>query len=82
MSKFELTNRTSCFVTLNKFCHFSMSPERSDDYLEVTEWGNGEGYDVYISDIKGENSFSLTYGQVIAMKKCIKAIEKSYEKDE
>jgi len=33
------------------------------DYMEVTEWSNGEGYDIVI-DRKGDTErFSLTYGE-------------------
>ena len=66
-------------VDLKDFCTFSMGPDRKDkgDFLEVTEWTNGEGYDIHILDSAGEKQFQLTWGQVKALKKCIKAIEKS-----
>ena len=41
---------------LKPYCHHS----KEHDYIEVTEWSNGEGFDVNISDNK---SISLTYGQ-------------------
>jgi len=46
------------------------------DFLEVTEWTNGEGYDIHILDSSGEKQFHLTWGQFEAMKKCIKVIDK------
>jgi len=57
-----------------------MSVERKDkgDFLEVTEWTNGEGYDIHISDVNGEKTFSLTWGQMEALNKCVKKIDKSY----
>jgi hypothetical protein len=78
--KIEVKPRNSAFVELKDFCLFSMA-ERKDkgDYLEVTEWANGEGYDIHISDVVGEKTFQITWGQWEALKKCIKAIEKSYE---
>lgn len=78
MKKEIKTNkRVSAFAKLADFCLFSMG-ERKDkgDFLEVTEWANGEGYDVHISDVTGEKRFDLTYGQMEALKKCVKAIDK------
>ncbi len=77
----KIVKRKSVFVELKDWCVMSMGPDQKDKghFLEVTEWTNGEGYDVYISDINGEKSMQLTYGQFDAIKKCIKAIEKSYE---
>ena len=76
MKKEIKTNkRTSAFASLKDFCIFSMG-ERKDkgDSLEVTEWANGEGYDIYITDVSGDKRFDLTYGQMEALKKCVKAI--------
>ena len=79
----EVRTRKTAFVNLKDFCTFSMIPERKDkgDFLEVTEWTNGEGYDIHISDVNGEKTFSLTWGQMEALNKCVKKIEKSYTKD-
>jgi hypothetical protein len=78
--KIEINKRNAAFVELKDFCLFSMA-ERKDkgDFLEVTEWSNGEGYDIHIDDASGEKKFHITWGQWDALKKCIKAIEKSYE---
>jgi hypothetical protein len=45
------------------------------DYIEVTNWENGEGFDV---DIYGKTSekFQLTYGQYKALKKLVKLLRK------
>jgi len=77
--KVQVSKRTAAMVDLKDFCTFSMGPDRKDkgDFLEVTEWTNGEGYDIHILDSAGEKQFQLTWGQVKALKKCIKAIEKS-----
>jgi hypothetical protein len=79
----KIAKRNSVFVELKNWCTFSMGADQKDKghFLEVTEWTSGEGYDVFISDINGEKSMQLTYGQFDAIKKCIKAIEKSYEKN-
>jgi len=80
-SKIEVSKRTSALTMLNEFCTFSMG-EREDkgDFLEVTEWANGEGYDVHIDDVNGKREFQLTSGQMEALKKCVKAIDKQYIK--
>jgi hypothetical protein len=76
--KVSLRTRKSAFVELKDFCTFSVGLQRKDkgDFLEVTEWSNGEGYDVYIHDVSGVNQFHFTWGQHEAMKKCIKLINK------
>lgn len=48
--------RNSKFTELKPYCHFA----KDDDFMEVTEWYNGEGYDVVIGT---EQKFSLTLGQ-------------------
>jgi len=74
----KVETRKSAFVDLEDYCVNSMG-ERKDkgDFLEVTEWTNGEGYDIHIEDSSGLVRFMLTWGQFEAMKKCIKAIDKS-----
>jgi hypothetical protein len=36
---------------------------KENDYIQVTEWDNGEGYDIVIND----NVYSLTHGQLDAI---------------
>jgi len=76
--RIEVSQRKAAFAKLEDFCLFSVGPERKDKgyFLEVTEWSNGEGYDIHISDVNGEKQFHITWGQYEAMKKCIKAIGK------
>ena len=81
MKQIEVRNRKSAFVELKDFCIFSSGTLKDkDDFLEVTEWANGEGYDIYISDVNGERQFHLTWGQYEALKKSVKAINENYEK--
>jgi hypothetical protein len=77
--KITTDNRKAAFAELKDFCTFSVGPERRNkgDFLEATQWSNGEGYDIHISDVQGERMFNLTWGQYEALKKCIKAIERS-----
>jgi hypothetical protein len=81
--KIEVRNRKSAFVELKDFCTFSTG-ERKDkgDFLEVTEWTNGEGYDIHISDVNGEKQFQLTWGQMEALFKCVKSMDESFGEEE
>ena len=80
--KIKISNRKAAIVDLKDFCLFSMG-DRTDkgDFLEVTQWSNGEGYDVHISALYGEVTFTLTWGQMEALRKCVKMIDKSIEED-
>ena len=76
----KVTTRKSTFVELKDYCIGSMVKDGIDKghFLEVTEWSNGDGYDIHIEDLNGPLRFMLTWGQFEAMKKCIKAIDKSH----
>jgi len=52
--------RNSVFTELKKYCHLS----KENDFIEVTEWSNGEGYDITIND----KIISLTDGQLEGIK--------------
>jgi hypothetical protein len=54
----EVSQRRAVFAELKPYCHLS----GTDDYMEVTEWSNGEGYDVVISHKGGVESFGITHG--------------------
>jgi hypothetical protein len=74
----EVSKRKAAFAELKDWCIMSVtSKEKTNtDFLEVTEWANGEGYDIHISDGSGERQFNLTWGQFKALKECIKKIDK------
>ena len=55
----DVYQRASRFTELKPYCTHA----RDNDYMEVTEWHNGEGYDVTISGQSGDQRFSLTHGQ-------------------
>ena len=42
------------------------------DMMEVTEWINGEGFDLYISSSNGDKYINLTFGEFDLLKKLIK----------
>lgn len=63
-------DRRSVFTELNDFCYLS----KENDFMEITEWKNGDGFDVTLSATH-EQMFSLTYGQFKALKKLIKEFD-------
>lgn len=73
----KLSIREAASVRLKDFCSFSS--EKEEHFMEVTMWSNGEGYDVRITDNDGKKRFELTWGQYIALKKCVDAIDLALE---
>jgi hypothetical protein len=65
----NLYDRKSLMAELKDFDYLS---EKSD-FIEVTEWKNGEGYDIALSD---KQVISITIGQFDAIKKLIKLFNK------
>lgn len=55
----ESTNRRSVSDKLSKYCYL----KDSNAFIEVTEWKNGEGWDITIND----KMFSLTDGELRAI---------------
>ena len=55
----EVSQRRAVFAELKPYCHLS----GPDDYMEVTEWSNGEGFDIAIDRRRGSEKFSLSYGE-------------------
>jgi hypothetical protein len=47
---------------------------KGDDFIEVTMWYNGEGFDVHLSSHSNQ-SFRLTWGQYKALKKLVKELD-------
>lgn len=77
MSKIELSNRKTATVDLSEFCIFSMGVNKDrGDWLEVSEWSNGEGFDIDIQTGGQTIRLQITTGQFDAMKKCIKLLYK------
>jgi len=61
--------RKTVFADLKKHCAFA----KEHDFIEVTEWINGEGFDVTI-DSTNKETFSLTNGQYKLLKKLVKKL--------
>lgn len=41
---------------------------KPEDFIEVTEWYNGEGFDVQLSTSAGEQRMSFSWGEYTALK--------------
>ena len=48
---------------------------KDDDFIEVTQGSNGEGFDINISS-QGEKYVAITYGEFKAIKEIIKQLNK------
>jgi hypothetical protein len=72
-AKIDKYQRKATFTSLEQFCIFDIN--KPGNFIEVTEWANGEGFDVEInnSDIK---RFQLTFGEFDALKHLIKNLYK------
>lgn len=57
----EIVKRKSVNDKLSKYDYLS---SKESDYIEVTEWANGEGITISIND---EKVLDLTYGQLDAI---------------
>ena len=55
----KVDQRRAVFAELKPYCHHS----GDNDYIEVTEWSNGEGYDINIDRKLSSEKFSLTHGE-------------------
>jgi hypothetical protein len=72
--KYEVNEyqRNSIFAKLKQYCTFSFN--KDSDYIEVTEWANGDGFDVDIETSQRQR-FQLSWGQYKALKNLINNIK-------
>ena len=68
MEKYTLKTITE---NLNKFDYLA----KKDDFIEITEWRNGEGWTIHIN----EQIINLTIGQLEAINYLTKTLE--YDRD-
>jgi len=68
----NIENRRSISDDLTKYDYLA----KKDDFIEVTEWTNGEGYDISLN----EKVISLSKGQLNAINYLINALD--YESKE
>lgn len=59
------STRTSRFVELKNYNIDS----KGDDFLEVTEWSNSEGFDIHLS--RGHQWLSLTWEEFTALQQAL-----------
>lgn len=52
----EKVDRESIYDDLSKYTYSS----NKDDYIEVTKWSNGEGYDIILNDKEGYRFISIS----------------------
>ena len=63
----EFYERKAVSDELKKYDHLA----KDLDFIEVTEWTNGEGWDICLNVVMR----SLTYGQLEAIKYLVKALD-------
>lgn len=66
----EITNRKSANISLKNFNYGADA-----DFIEVTEWANGEGYTVNISAGNKELLFDITFGELAALNYLTNALD-------
>lgn len=49
---------------------------KGGDFIEVTEWSNGEGYDITVSSFADQKNISLHFTEWKVIKKLIKHLDK------
>lgn len=82
--KIEKYKRLSASADLSKF---DPGFANEHDFIEVTEWHTGEGFDLEICKIKPNGSYEnrhlqFTYGEFKAIKKLVKAINEDQNIDD
>ena len=63
----KINERKSVSDELKKYDHLA----KNTDFIEVTEWTNGEGWDIWLND----RLMSLTYGQLEAINYLVKTLD-------
>lgn len=56
-------NLRSLHTNLSPYCHFS----KEEDFIEVTDWANGEGKDIQIETSREVRTIRLTHGEFQAI---------------
>lgn len=67
----QIKQRKTIFDDLKKYCVLA----GENDTIEVTEWTNGDGYDVTISSKDGIRNLTFTYGELEAINYLIKTMD-------
>lgn len=69
----EFNSRKSVNDKLKRYDYLA----KDEEFIEVTEWTNGEGYDIMIND----ETISLTEGQLNAINYLVKSLEYKSDKN-
>lgn len=69
----EFNSRKSVNDKLKRYDYLA----KDEEYIEVTEWTNGEGYDITIND----KTIPLTEGQLNAINYLVKSLEYKLDDD-
>lgn len=75
-NNFTFSKRKSVSVPLDEFCLFS-----ADTELEVCEWANMEGFDIYITKGSNSKTISFTWGEYDALKFAIEKVQEYHTDD-
>jgi hypothetical protein len=67
----EIYNRKAVFCNLNEFDVTS----KEHAYIEITEWKNGEGFDLNVYNYSDRN-ISISYSEFNVIKKLVKKLYK------
>ena len=70
----ECKKRKSVFADLNVFDYTA----KENNFIQVTEWTNGEGWDISIND---DTIFSLTQGQLEAINYLSKKLHYEFKEE-
>ena len=73
----EKYNRKSISDDLSKYDYLKNTDENA--FIEVTEWFNGEGYDINIETKNGSQLISLTNGELEAINYLTKTLDYNNE---
>ena len=68
---YVISTRQSIHSSLTDYCYLS----KEHDFIEVTEWVNGDGIDIYLSS-SGEQRIAMTWGQFKLLKRLVKKLDK------
>jgi len=66
----EYYDRKAVFSELKEYCIMA----KDHDFIEITEWRNGEGFDINVSSSLGNQIISLTEGEFKLIKKMVKQL--------
>lgn len=64
-------NRRACSAKLNQFDPLS----KDNDFIEVTAWDSGEGFDVDLYSEGVSTKFAMTFGEFKALKALVKHMD-------